>query len=412
MYYLLTCGGGVFFSMAFTLALVYQIQVVHLSPLQLVVIGTVMELTCLLGEVPTGIVADLYSRRLSVLIGFTMIGVAIVLQGAVPNFWWILVAQVIWGIGFTFTSGAVEAWITDELGDDAIAHVFTRGQQLELGAMVLGAVLAGALGLISLQTPIVVAGIGYLALAAVLVLVMTERNFAPAPPEDRGSFQHMYAMLQIGVDQARRRPVIRSFLLISLLVGLSSEAFDRLWTARILQDFPLPELPGVSGAVIWFTIFAIVGQLIGLATSLIVQRVRADSVNSPHPSGLLATLTMVQVVGILGMALSGSLWFALAALWVKEAARAVSMPLEAAWLNRNIDSGSRATMLSVNNQFNAIGQVVGGPPLGALAGRTSIPVALLFSAGILAPASYLFARLGRLRVKDGADPTTPTHTVP
>jgi hypothetical protein len=57
-YYLLTVGWGVFYSMAFTLALVYQIQVAHLTPLQLVVVGTVLELTCFLGEIPTGVVAD------------------------------------------------------------------------------------------------------------------------------------------------------------------------------------------------------------------------------------------------------------------------------------------------------------------------------------------------------------------
>lgn len=79
------------------------------------------------------------------------------------------------------------------------------------------------------------------------------------------------------------------------------------------------------------------------------------------------------------------------------AAQAVAEPIESAWLNRDIDSASRATVLSVNSQFNAIGQVVCGPPLGALAGRTSIPVAMIVSAGILAPASAVYARLRRPR---------------
>ena len=108
-YYVLTAGWGFFYSMAFTLTLVYQVEVAHLSPLELVLVGTVLEFTCFIGEIPTGVVADLYSRRLSVLIGFVAIGAGIVLQGALPHFWWILAAQVVWAIGFTFTSGATDA---------------------------------------------------------------------------------------------------------------------------------------------------------------------------------------------------------------------------------------------------------------------------------------------------------------
>src|SRR5262245_46697318 len=72
---------------AFTLLLVYQVQTAHLSPFELVVVGTVMEATCFLAEVPTGIVADLYSRRLSVLIGAFVVGAGILVQAAFPAFW-------------------------------------------------------------------------------------------------------------------------------------------------------------------------------------------------------------------------------------------------------------------------------------------------------------------------------------
>jgi hypothetical protein len=66
-------------------------------------------------------------------------------------------------------------------------------------------------------------------------------------------------------------------------------------------------------------------------------------------------------------------------------------------------------VLSLNNQFNAIGQVVGGPPLGAVAGRTSIPIALVVSSGILAPASILFSRLRSPRVTEV--PASPDATL-
>ena len=81
---------------------------------------------------------------------------------AVPSFTAVLLAQVIWGIGSTFTSGAAQAWITDEIGDDAVPRVFTREQQIDLFAGVAGTVAAGLLSLAFLRLPMLVSGVGFL----------------------------------------------------------------------------------------------------------------------------------------------------------------------------------------------------------------------------------------------------------
>ena len=78
---------------------VYRLQTAGLSPFQLVLIGTVLELSVFIFEVPTGIVADLYSRRRSVIIGMFLIGAGFVLEGLFPVFTVMLLAQVIWGVG-------------------------------------------------------------------------------------------------------------------------------------------------------------------------------------------------------------------------------------------------------------------------------------------------------------------------
>ena len=100
-------GAWAFLSaLTFTLSMVYYVRDAGLDPLQMVLVGTTLELACFLFEIPTGIVADLYSRRLSVIIGVALIGAGFLLQGLVPAFLAILAAQVLWGLGYTFTSGA------------------------------------------------------------------------------------------------------------------------------------------------------------------------------------------------------------------------------------------------------------------------------------------------------------------
>lgn len=85
--YLLLAGGSEFlYTLVFTVNMIYQATVVGLSPLQLVLVGTTLEAVAFLGEVPTGIVADLYSRRRSIIIGLALIGAGFTLEGSIPSF--------------------------------------------------------------------------------------------------------------------------------------------------------------------------------------------------------------------------------------------------------------------------------------------------------------------------------------
>ena len=112
-YVILQAAWNALWALAFTLSLVYQVDVAGLTPFQLVLVGTVLEATCFLGEVPTGMVVDLRSLKLSVVFGLVVFGIGIVVSGACSSFSPILPSQAIWGIGYTSVSGAAEAWVTD-----------------------------------------------------------------------------------------------------------------------------------------------------------------------------------------------------------------------------------------------------------------------------------------------------------
>jgi DHA3 family tetracycline resistance protein-like MFS transporter len=110
-------AGSFFFMMVITASGLFMIQDAHLDALQLVLVGTTLELSAFIFEVPTGVLADTVSRRLSVIIGTALIGLGLIVWGAWTLFATILLAQVLWGIGVTFTSGATQAWISDETGN-------------------------------------------------------------------------------------------------------------------------------------------------------------------------------------------------------------------------------------------------------------------------------------------------------
>lgn len=380
-------------ALAFTLSLIYQVDVVGLTPFQLIVVGTVLEATCFLAEVPTGVVADLHSRKWSVVIGLVTIGAGIVLM-AVPEFWAILAAQVVWGVGYTFVSGAAEAWVTDEVGESAVQPVFTRAHQVSLGMTMVGILSAGLLGQVALVWPIVVGGAGFVLLGAVMSVLMREDRFTPTPAGDRDTWGHMWATTKDGVRAATRHRVIRTFLVVGLLAGLTSEVLDRLWVDRIINDIGLPSLGPLDDTATWFTLFALASALIGLVSSVLANRLAPVALNADHPTRVMATLVMVQVAGVTVFALSGNLAAALTGKWTRDAAQSISWPVARAWLNRTITHpGSRATTLSIMGQADAVGQVVGGPGLGVVASRAGVQTALLLAAVLQAPAALLYARL-------------------
>lgn len=381
------------YALTATLSLVFMATTLRLNPLQMVVVGTVLEGVTFAFEIPTGVVADRYSRRVSVLIGVAVVGAGFLLQGLATGFATVLLAQLVWGAGFTFISGSDEAWLADEIGAERVGPVFTRAQQLELGATIAGTLAAGALGLLSLRLPLLMSGAGLVVLSAGLALTMTEHGLTRTPPADRESIRGFARSVRDGLAAARRGPVVRGLLVVSLLAGLSEEAVDRLWTLHLLRDHPLPDLPG--GTVVLFSGITLAGTVIALLASLAVNRVSPDRLGAAHPNAALAVLAAVQVAGIAGLALAGGLWFALAGLWARTAAVAVAAPVRSAWLNRNLDPATRATALSVNSQANAIGQVAGGPPLGVLGNRAGILVAMVVSAVVLAPTIALYAWMRR-----------------
>src|SRR4051812_11045844 len=129
-WYLLTGGSSLGDTLVWVLAPVYFVTTVGMSPLQLVLVGTFMELTVFLFEVPTGIVADVYSRRLSVAIGVFVMGGAIVFVGSVAEAWAVIAGWSVWGFGYTFTSGAADAWLADEIGAENVRPVYLRSAQL------------------------------------------------------------------------------------------------------------------------------------------------------------------------------------------------------------------------------------------------------------------------------------------
>jgi DHA3 family tetracycline resistance protein-like MFS transporter len=402
VWYAYEAAASFLWALPFTVTAYYFVTEVGMSPLELVLVGTVMELAVFLFEVPTGIVADTTSRRLSIVIGNVVMGIAFLVVGAFGDVWPILAAYALWGFGWTFTSGAMDAWLADEVGDERLTGVYLRGAQIGRWTTVLGIGASVGLALVDVRLPIVLGGIGTIALGMFYAVWMPETRFTPAPREGRGAFAHMAHTGRAGARLVRSRPTLLAILGVAAFAGMWSESYDRLWQAHLIEDVGLPPIGGLD-PVVWFGILGVSGTLLSIAVAAPVGR-RLEHGSQATVARALGWLYGSLAVSSFVFALAGNLWLAVLGSYGIFVARQVAGPLFTAWLNRSVDDSTvRATTLSIVNQADAIGQWTGGPAIGALGTITSIRVALVGATACLVPA-LAFLRIAIRRSQDEALP--------
>lgn len=390
IYLFIKIAASVFFPMIFVASSLYQVTVAGLTPLQLVLVGTALEVSAFLFEVPTGVVADVYSRRLSIIIGYFLMGAGFLVEGFFPAFLPIILAQVIWGLGYAFTSGASEAWISDEIGEENANRLFLRATRFGLYASLLGIGLAPFIGAQNAAMPIRWGGLGIIFIGIVLSLTMPETGFEPTPKEDRDNWQQMVHTFKEGIAAVRARPRLIAVLSVGLFYGLYSEGFDRLWVKHIIDSFELPAI-FAGNQIAFFSALKIVGTV---ATIIVIHPIekRLDT-SQPNVIGrAMLFVTGAISLSLLGFAFSPILGLTLTAFLLIMIFRRVAIPLYISWVNQNLDKGTRATVLSISSQVDAIGQIAGGPGVGLIAKLFSVVAAISTSGLLLSPALFLIGR--------------------
>ncbi|MDX1991972.1 MAG: MFS transporter [bacterium] len=373
-----------------TMASLYFIREVGLNPLQLVLVGTALEVSAFLLEVPTGIVADVYSRRLSIIIGCLLLGSGFLIVGLFPVYALILFSQLVTGAGYTFISGAMAAWLADEIGEERAGKADLRASQVGGVAGILAIIFSTGLATVYLSLPIQVGALLMLVTAFFAMLFMPEAGFTPTPKAEREGFRAMTRTFSEGVKVVRGRPVLMTLLVIGVLFGAYSEGFDRLWQYHVLNNFTLPLFGEVSEPV-WFGTIGVIGSIIGLLFVEVTRR----RVEMTDPRSLARTLVVVNILLIAcaaTFAFARNFTVAIAAFWMIGPLRGLNGPLQMSWINLGLDSKVRATVNSMTAQSDAIGQMLGGPGVGWIGQQFGVRVALGLGAVILSPVVVLFAR--------------------
>jgi MFS transporter, DHA3 family, tetracycline resistance protein len=322
-----------------------------------------------------------------------LMGLGFMVEVSLPRFGIVLLAQVIWGVGYTFTSGAREAWIADEVGPTQADRAFLSGAQWGAIGALAGIPLSVVLAGVDIRLPVFIGGLLYAVQGVALAFLMPETGFVRATASSRTPLAQAIATFREGAGVLRRQHLLLALLVAGAVFGAFSEGFDRLWTPFLVRGFTFPDL-GRLPTVYWFGIIQGVAMLLGLAGTDVVRR-RWDAGGRAIKAPLLLGLHAAIAGMAAGFALAGNFYVALACWWSSMAARRTAEPIYTAWVNGRLPSEVRATVLSMTSQGNALGQIVGGPVLGLLATAVSLRVGLLASALLLMPVVGVYGVLAR-----------------
>jgi MFS family permease len=335
-------------------------------------------------EVPTGIVADTVGRRASYLLGTLTLAASTLLyvllwQMEAP-FWQWAVVSVLIGLGFTFFSGAVEAWLVDALTatgfEGELETVFGRGQIVSGAAMLTGSVAGGFIAqLTSLGVPFVLRGAVLVVMFAVAFRLMHDVGFAP----EKGGrpITEMRKIASASIEFGWRVPAVKWLMVESLFTGgVGFYAFYAL-QPYLLELYGDPEAYTIAGLVA-----AIVAgsQILGGVAAPWIRRRFHRRTSALIAMAATSTLTLA-LIGVVE-----SLWPVIGLIVIWGLLFAASMPIRQTYLNGLIPSRQRATILSFDSLTSSVGGVWSQPVLGRAADVWSYPASYLLGAGISAVA--------------------------
>ena len=367
-------------------------------------------------EVPTGVVADTRGRRLSFMLGAGVLLVSTLLylgmwQVEAPFIGWAL-ASILLGLGFTFFSGATEAWLVDALAATGFAGnletVFGRGQTISGVAMLAGSVLGGVVAqLTSLGMPYILRAL--LLGVAVIAAFFFMRDLGFKPKTDVSTATAVRDIARGSIEGGlRNRPVRWLMLAAPFTGGVGFYAFYAMqpYLLELYGDPNAYSIAGLAAAivagaqVVGGLSVPIVRRFFSLRTNAIFLAIALESV-------LLGALALVGFsMSDLGMS---AFYLAIVLLVLWALVGAVASPIRQAFLNGIIASEQRATVLSFDSLMSSIGGTVAQPALGRVADVSGYAASYLVSGAINALA-LPFVFLAR-REQAPSDPIDQSETI-
>jgi DHA3 family tetracycline resistance protein-like MFS transporter len=371
-----------------------------LNLFEIAVLASVFEASILLLEIPTGVFADIFGRRRSVVSSHLLQSLAGFIFLLSPSFWFFALAEIIQGLGETLKTGALEAWMVDNLkaiGEEGRqSRTFANGERFSRLGLLLGILLGGFWGHHFLNLVFLPFAVFHLACSLILLRYMPEdnRRVRKAPA---GARPRLKETLSGGLRSITATRIVLLLVILSLFIEFAGETVDQYYQIFLSDLFSLDPR--------YFSLMLILSSLLVI---LSVGRIMPKNPSERRLVSLFGGIEALRVGAILLFALAGEILLAVTAFVVVEVIKGWERPLLLDVINRNIASTQRATAISFFSLVSSGGEVLAGPIIGAIALGVGLKATFVTGAGVMTLGLLLFLFFGVQIKGRGANPPSPS----
>jgi DHA3 family tetracycline resistance protein-like MFS transporter len=349
---------------------------------QIALLAAVFEASILIFEMPTGLVADIYGRRISVILSTFLSlvsGLAFIFFPFLSGF---IIAEIIGGMGETLRSGALEAWLVDSLKhenkEDKVKSAFAGGTKFKTAGNLLGLILGGYLASLSMKLVWVPFTVVFLILSLMLFLIMKEEYEMPRDISKK-IVSRLSETIKGSMQVLKSQRLILALVLLSLFSEFSFETISQYWQVHFDENLFIPT-----------SYFGWILAAASVLTILIIDKVTALS--DKFRSGVfpLVILEALFILSLLVIALTVSPLLAVLFFILLQTFVSLKEPIFLDIYNKHIPSAQRATLLSFQSLVGSTGEVLAGLCIGMIALKFGLRITFGVGTGVLLVGIVIF----------------------
>lgn len=342
-----------------------------LTVLQMNLVNTAFMIGNFVFEIPTGVYADFFGRKKSCIIHAALLSLSGLVYFFSPSFMFFVLAELIAAVAFTFASGAIDAWLVDNVGENWVTrtdYIFSQGQVYSKFTLIGGGIVGGYLGNINLAYPWLLLALTGLVIVFVSVFYMQDDKPIRKTFGLRGGLRQMGSIAKDSFHYGFRNKVVLWLMIATFVSQLAFQPLNMFWAPRFNQM--------VGGQVklmgwLWagMSIMMIVGSY--LSRRLVEKKV--DYWKIMVLSALFLTIPIL-------ISSFGSVFtIAAGAFLIYEIGRGIDRPMKTSYINKYIPSDKRATLISFDSMMGKIAAALGLIGFGLLADKTSFSLSWFVS---------------------------------
>jgi DHA3 family tetracycline resistance protein-like MFS transporter len=368
------------FLIAFAFGTILPVYVLYfrhyqMNLFEIALLAAVFEASILLFEMPTGLVADLYGRRISVIVSaiFSLVsGSVFILFPFLAGF---LVAEIVGGLGETLRSGALEAWLVDSLKhegkEERVKSAFAAGTKFKSAGNLLGLILGGYLASLNMRLVWVPFTALFLILSLFLIMKMREEYRSGGKSSEKAK-PGLLETVRKSIDILKSQRLILALLILFLFSEFAFETISQFWQVHFDENLSIP-----------IRYFGWVLVMASVLTILLVDKITSLSEKLKHEFSSLLILESLFLLSLLLIALTSSPLLAVAFFILLQTFVNFKEPIFLDIYNKHIPSAQRATLLSFKSLVGSGGEVLAGLCIGLVAQKYGLRITFGFGTVIL-----------------------------